>query len=162
MNEYLDKVINTLNEGTLPDWISDHVRVYEETGGREGHMWDSTAVGGKGLVPCLLLTTVGRQSGKWYTHPLLYGVDGNNPVIVASKGGADTQLHWYFNLLSTPDISVQVKSDKFHARAILAEGEQRARLWELMTNVYPPYIEYQAKTSREIPIFSLERVSGKR
>ncbi len=161
MNEYLDGVINTLNEGKLPDWISDHVRVYQETGGREGHLWDTTAVGGNGLVPCLLLTTTGRQSGKQYTHPLLYGVDGNNHVIVASKGGADTQPHWYFNLLSAPNILVQVQADKFRARAILAEGEHRVRLWELMTNVYPPYLDYQAKTSREIPIFSLERISDR-
>ena len=90
MNEYLDNVVNGLDVGSVPSWIAEHVKVYESTGGREGHMWDSSAVGGKGPVPCLLLTTVGRKSGKPYTHPLLYGVDGKNHVIVASKGGSDT------------------------------------------------------------------------
>ena len=126
---------------------------------REGHLWDPTAVAGRGLVPCLLLTTVGRKSGKSYTHPLLYGLDGVNQVIVASKGGSETQPQWYFNLLANPIITVQVKAEKFSARAILAEGATRERLWKLMTEVHPAYSDYQAKTSRELPVFSLEKVS---
>ena len=114
---------------------------------------------GRGLVPCLLLTTVGRKSGKSYTHPLLYGLDGVNQVIVASKGGSETQPQWYFNLLANPIITVQVKAEKFSARAILAEGATRERLWKLMTEVHPAYSDYQAKTSRELPVFSLEKVS---
>ena len=159
MTDYLDKVVSALDVGSVPNWITTHVKDYERTGGREGHMWDSTAVGGKGLVPCLLLTTVGRKSGKSYTHPLLYGLDGESHVIVASKGGSETQPQWYFNLLANPVVTVQVKADKFQVRANLVEGETRDRLWKLMTEVHPAYLDYQTKTSRELPLFSLEKVS---
>ena len=117
-----------------------------------------TAVGGSGLVPCLLLTTVGRRSGKPYTHPLLYGLDGHSLVIVASKGGADRQPQWYFNLLAQPVVTVQVKAEKFSARATLVQGQGRAELWQLMTAVYPTYSDYQAKTAREIPLFRLDKI----
>ena len=159
MSEYLENVISALNAGDLPDWITDHVRAYQATGGREGHLWNATAVGGAGVVPCLLITTIGRRSGKPYTHPLLYGVDGSRYIIVASKGGADTQPQWYFNLLAAPLVSVQVQSELFQAQATLATGDERTRLWQLMTQVYPAYLDYQAKTAREIPIFILARVS---
>jgi deazaflavin-dependent oxidoreductase (nitroreductase family) len=125
LNNFLENVVNTLNAGTLPDWIAEHVRAYEKSGGQEGHLWDSTAVGGTGLVPCLLLRTVGRKSRKSYTHPLLYGVDGANYVIVASKGGADTQPQWYFNLLAEPKILIQVKAENFPVRATLAANSMR-------------------------------------
>ena len=159
MTDYLDKVVHDLDAGSVSDWIALHVQAYEQTGGREGHMWDSTAVGGSGPVPCLLLTTTGRKSGKTYTHPLLYGLDDQSYVIVASKGGSETQPQWYFNLLAHPVVSVQVKAENFSARANLVTGEARERLWKLMTEVYPAYSDYQAKTSRELPVFSLEKVS---
>ena len=159
MTDYLDKVVSALDVGSVPNWITTHVKDYERTGGQEGHMWDSTAVGGKGLVPCLLLTTVGRKSGKSYIHPLLYGLDGESHVIVASKGGSETQPQWYFNLFANPVVTVQVKADKFQVRANLVEGETRDRLWKLMTEVHPAYLDYQTKTSRELPLFSLEKVS---
>ena len=159
MTEYLEKVVSALDVGSVPNWITDHVKDYERTGGQEGHLWDSTAVGGSGLVPCLLLTTIGRKSGKSYTHPLLYGLDGQSHVIVASKGGSETQPQWYFNLLASPVAMVQVKAEKFSVRANLVKGDARERLWKLMTEVYPAYADYQAKTSRELPLFSLEKVS---
>jgi deazaflavin-dependent oxidoreductase (nitroreductase family) len=158
MTNHLEETVNALNVGSVPSWISVHVNAYERSGGAEGHMWDSTAVGGSGLVPCLLLTTVGRKSGNPYTHPLLYGVDDQCLVIVASKGGSETQPQWYFNLLANPNVSVQVKADKFRARATLAQGAVRERLWQVMTEVYPTYLEYQAKTSRELPVFRIERL----
>src|SRR5690606_18329159 len=114
----------------------------------------STEFGGDGLQTCLLLKTVGRRSGKTYVHPLLYGQDGKNYVIVGSKGGADTHPSWYFNLLATPTVEVQVGPDELQVRATLATGAERVRLWALMTSVYPPYVDYQARTTREIPLFS--------
>jgi deazaflavin-dependent oxidoreductase (nitroreductase family) len=156
MNDDLDKTVSAIDSGRPPDWINEHVRRYRETGGKEGHLWDSTAMGGSGPVPCLLLTTVGRRSGKQMTHPLVYGVDGTRYVIVASKGGADTQPQWYFNLLADPEVTLQVGPDTTPARALLADGAERQRLWKLMTDVYPPYDDYQSKTSRLIPIFALE------
>jgi len=159
MNEYLEDVVHTLNSGTVPEWISAHVRRYEQTGGREGHLWDATAVGGNGAVPCLLLTTVGRKSGRTYTHPLLYGLSGEHFVIVGSKGGADSHPQWVYNLLANPAVTVQVMADRFPARARIVAGDERAALWSLMTGVYPTYHDYQAKTTREIPLFVLSRLS---
>ena len=158
MTNHLEETVNVLNAGSVPNWITAHVNAYERSGGADGHLWDATAVGGNGLVPCLLLTTVGRKSGKHYTHPLLYGLDQQSFVIVASKGGSDLQPQWYFNLIANPVVIVQVKAEKFRARVTLAQGRVRQRLWKLMTEVYPTYSDYQAKTSRELPVFSIARI----
>lgn len=146
-----------LDEGVVPAWITDHLQAYRESGGQRGHHWDATAVGGTGTQTCLLMTTVGRRSGRTYTHPLLYGRDGENFVIVASKGGSDSHPGWYHNLLARPEVDVQVGAESFRARAHLARGAERARLWALITQVFPPYEDYQARTAREIPVFSLIR-----
>ncbi|MFP6781342.1 MAG: nitroreductase/quinone reductase family protein, partial [Gammaproteobacteria bacterium] len=79
-----------------------------------------------------------------------------NYLIVGSKGGADTDPGWYFNLLASPAVELQVGKEKFVATARLAEGAEHERLWSIMTKVFPPYITYQNKTSRRIPIFVLE------
>lgn len=153
----VDESVKTLESGTLPQWIADHLKSYRESGGKEGHYWDSSPFGGPGLLPCLLLETVGRRSGKSITHPLIYGVDGDRYVIVASKGGAPTQPAWYFNLVANPDVTLEVGTETIAARARLAGADERERLWALMVNIYPVYTEYQAKTEREIPIFVLDR-----
>ncbi len=157
MNDYVDRTVKAIDDGQLPQWITDHVREYQESSGKRGHLWDSTAVGGSGLAECLLLTTVGRSTGRTYTHPLLYGLDGDRVLIVASKGGADTHPQWYFNLLAAPRVTVQIASEIFPASARLAEGPERDRVWSIVTITYPPYIDYQAQTTRQIPVFILER-----
>lgn len=142
----------------LPQWIGEHLRRYVESEGADGHMWDTTAVGGPGPVPTLLLTTRGRRSGQPITMPLIYGEVGGKYVVVASKGGAPTHPGWYLNLAAQPAVEVQVRADRFRATARTATGEERARLWQTMAAIYPPYNAYQAKTQREIPIIVLERV----
>lgn len=92
----------------------EHVRRYRETGGAEGHDW-------KG-VHTLLLTTTGRTSGKARTSPLIYGLDGDLLVIVASKGGAPDDPGWYRNLRANPEAELQIRADVFRARARDAEG----------------------------------------
>jgi proline iminopeptidase len=129
----------------------EHVRRYRETDGREGHEWRR---GSK----ILLLTTTGRNTGRETTAPLIYGMDGDNPVVVASKGGAPSHPGWYRNLAKNPDVGVQILGDRFRARARAAEGEERERLWRMMTEIWPDYDEYQRKTDREIPVVVLERV----
>ncbi len=155
----LNETVDALDHGAVPAWIGEHVRRYQQSDGREGHLWDSTAVGGQGLVPCLLLKTVGRKSGRPFIHPLLYGVDGDGYVIVASKGGSDTHPQWYHNLLATAQVEVQVGAEQFAATAVLASGDEHRRLWQLMTTHYPTYLDYQAKTARVIPLFRLQRTS---
>jgi proline iminopeptidase len=128
----------------------EHVRVYRETDGKVGHIWKEGST-------ILLLTTTGRRSGNRTTTPLIYGLDGDTPVIVASKGGAPEHPGWFENLSKTPEVEVQIKGDRFRARARVAEGEERERLWELMNEIWPHYDEYATKTDREIPVVVLER-----
>ena len=128
----------------------EHVRRYQETDGEEGYIWREGST-------ILLLTTTGRNSGNESTTPLIFGLDGDNPVIVASKGGAREHPGWYRNLSKTREVGVQIKGDTFRARARDAQGEERDRLWTMMNGIWPHYDEYQTKTDREIPVVVLER-----
>jgi deazaflavin-dependent oxidoreductase (nitroreductase family) len=125
----------------------EHVDRYRATDGREGHDWRGTVT--------LLLTTTGRRSGEKRTTPLIYQPDGDRYVIVASRGGAPAHPGWYHNLAADPDVEVQVKGDRFSARASTAEGEEREQLWKLMTAAWPSYDDYQKRTGREIPVVVL-------
>ena len=129
----------------------EHVRLYEETDGEEGYIWrEGTTI--------LLLTTAGRTTGEPTTTPLIYALDGDSPVVVASQGGAPRHPGWYRNLVKDPEVGVQIKSERFRARARVAEGEERDRLWQRMNGVWPHYDEYQARTDRTIPVVVLDRV----
>lgn len=130
---------------------AEHVRRYLETDGEDGYVWRRGA-------PILILTTTGRKSGKPHLRPLIFGEDDGRYVVVASQGGAPTHPDWYLNLSANPDVHVQIKADRFAARARTAEGEERERLWRLMNEIWPPYDEYQEKTERRIPVVVLERV----
>jgi deazaflavin-dependent oxidoreductase (nitroreductase family) len=119
-------------------------------------MWDSSVVGGPGLVPTLLLTTTGRKSGKPQVLPLIYGKTENGYGIVASKGGAPSHPDWYLNLTARPEVDVQVEARRFRARARTASGAERSTLWDQMVGIYLPYADYQKRTEREIPVVILE------
>lgn len=127
----------------------EHVRVYRETHGQRGYHWRGTTI--------LLLTTKGRVSGESRTTPLIHRTDGERWVIVASKGGAPANPSWYENLVVDPDATIEVLQETVPVRAGTATGEERARLWALMTEVWPAYDDYQAKTDREIPVVVLSR-----
>jgi deazaflavin-dependent oxidoreductase (nitroreductase family) len=143
--------------GKLPGWIKDHLSRYLASNGEDGYLWDASLGGGKGMVPTLLLTTVGRKSGQALTLPLIFGRSGSDYVVVASKGGAPTHPAWYLNLQSNPEVQVQVKADKFTARAHTADQAERAALWPKMVEIYGPYADYQKKTDRQIPVVVLKR-----
>ncbi|TDD72513.1 nitroreductase family deazaflavin-dependent oxidoreductase [Actinomadura darangshiensis] len=128
----------------------EHVERYQETDGAEGHDWQGTIT--------LLLTTTGRRSGQERTTPLIYQPEGDAYLIVASKGGADEPPLWYRNLEAQPEVKVQVKGDKFTARARTATAEEKPALWRKMVATWPQYDEYQQKTDRDIPVVVLERV----
>jgi deazaflavin-dependent oxidoreductase (nitroreductase family) len=128
----------------------EHVRRYRETGGELGHEWRGTSI--------LLLTTTGRRSGKERTHALIYGRDGEDYLVVASKGGSDTPPAWYVNLKANPEVEVQVLDDRFRARARDATPEEKPRMWAEMVGHWPAYDEYQKRTSRDIPVVVLERI----
>lgn len=141
----------------LPDWISSHVRSYLASGGTEGHLWDSSPVGGPGLLPCLLLVTKGRKSGRKITVPLIYGETGDGRyVIIASRGGTPTHPDWYLNLTAEPEVKLQVGTERFSAVASTCEaGAEREALWKKMAGIYPPYDAYQGMTERRIPVVVL-------
>jgi proline iminopeptidase len=128
----------------------EHVRLYRETDGATGHEWREGST-------ILLLTTKGRKTGLDRTVPLIYDLDGANPVIVASKGGAPDHPGWFKNLVQTPEADVQILESHVPVRAREAEGEEREQLWERMNRMWPHYEEYQAKTDRRIPVVVLER-----
>lgn len=135
-------------------WIDRHRQAYLEDG-EKGHTWDSTVVGGPGPVPCLLLFTTGRKSGKTSIMPLIYGEADGGYVIVASKGGAPSHPDWYFNLTADPNVELKVRNDQFPATAETVTGERRAELWNMMVEIWPDYAGYQEKTEREIPVVFL-------
>ena len=130
----------------------EHVDRYRATDGEEGYRW-------KRDTTILLLDTVGRKSGETRTQPLIYREVDGKPTIVASKGGAPDHPAWFLNLRDNPEVEVQIKGDRFRAKPRVAEGEEREHLWEAMTEVWPAYDSYQAKTDREIPVVVLERAA---
>jgi deazaflavin-dependent oxidoreductase (nitroreductase family) len=127
----------------------EHVRRYLKTDGAEGHDWQGTTV--------LILTTTGRRSGEERSTPLIYGSHGDDYVVVASKGGAEGDPAWYLNLSDQPEVTVQVRGDRFKAHARTASPDEKPALWKMMTERWPAYNEYQHKTTREIPVVVLER-----
>jgi deazaflavin-dependent oxidoreductase (nitroreductase family) len=125
-----------------------HNALYRASGGK---------IGGRfGKAPVLLLTTTGRKSGKTRTAPLLYLGEGDDLVLIASKGGSPSHPAWFLNLQANPDVEVQVGRSRERRRARVTAGDERDRLWKRMTELYPNYDSYRGKTSREIPVVVLE------
>jgi deazaflavin-dependent oxidoreductase (nitroreductase family) len=133
-----------------PRTPAEHVQRYRETDGAVGGQWRG--------APALLLTTIGRRSGEPRTTPLVFGRDGENYILIASKGGAPEHPAWYLNLCAHPEVRLQVMGDKFAARARTATPAEKPRLWKLMTSFRPSYDEYQSKTDRQLPVVIVERV----
>lgn len=128
----------------------EHVERYQATDGEEGHDWLEGA-------PVLLLTTTGHKSGESRTTPLIYGRSGDDVLLVASKGGADEPPAWFRNLEADPGVGVQIRGEKFNARARAATAEEKPEMWAEMLTHWPHYAEYQKLTEREIPVVVLER-----
>lgn len=122
--------------------------IYRLTGGR---------VGGRFLrgAPVLLLTTIGRKSGQPRVAPLLYLEDGDEIVLVASKGGMSHHPLWYRNLVANPDVEVEIGTTKRAMRARTASAEEKEAYWPRLTAMYPDFGTYQARTTREIPVVVL-------
>jgi deazaflavin-dependent oxidoreductase (nitroreductase family) len=110
--------------------------------------------------PTLLLTHVGHKSGRPRTSPLFYVEDGQNLVLVASKGGSPKHPAWFVNLQANPTTTVQVGREKRTVTARLATADERARLWPKAVEMYPDYDAYQRHTDREIPMVILSGAGG--
>ena len=138
-------------------WIAEHIKLYR-TDPEAAHMWDSSDLGGPGILPTLLLTTSGRKSGEPRSLPLIYGNLGDSYTIIASKGGDKAHPLWYMNLEAAPECELMVGAKAVSARARVAEGAEREKIWEQMVEIYPPYIDYQKVTDRVIPVVVLDPV----
>jgi deazaflavin-dependent oxidoreductase (nitroreductase family) len=130
--------------------MAGHAAIYKATNGRIGHRVP-------GLPPMLLLDHVGAKSGVKRTSPLLYIEDGDDIVIVASKGGYPQHPAWFHNLRANPDTEVQVGRERRRVHARVASAEERSRLWPKAVDAYSSYADYQRKAPREIPMVILER-----
>jgi deazaflavin-dependent oxidoreductase (nitroreductase family) len=122
--------------------------LYRVSGGRIGGKFPSGA-------PVLLLTTIGRKSGQPQTAPLLYLKDGDAYVVVASKGGMAQHPLWFKNLEANPRVEVELGSEKLAMTARRATATEKAALWLRLVEMYPSYAEYQARTTRDIPVVLL-------
>ena len=134
----------------LPDYSlfgDEHVRQYEATDGKVGHDWNGTS--------CLVLHTKGRKSGKTRKFALIYGRDGDDYVLVASKGGYPDHPGWYKNLVAHPDVAIQVWGDVIAVTARTGTAQDKQRVWPMMAKQWPGYDDYQAGTKRDIPVVLL-------
>jgi deazaflavin-dependent oxidoreductase (nitroreductase family) len=134
--------------GPTTDWVARHHDRYVATDGADGHTWRG--------VPTLLLTTRGRRSGALRRTPLIYGRANGAYVVVGSRGGHDRHPAWFLNLRDEPAVTIQVGAEVGPARARVAAGEERERLWGEMAAIWPDYDRYQGRTEREIPVVVLE------
>ena len=126
-----------------------NIWLFRASGGRLGNRFF-------GGAPVLLLTSIGRRSGRPRTAPLIYLEDGDNVVLVASKGGMSQHPVWYLNLVAHPDVEVQIGSEVRKLRARTASDEEKTKLWPRLNAVYAHYDDYQARTDRNIPVVICE------
>jgi len=152
---------DTYEEDTVPEyipsprqWVRDQVELYERSGGREGTTLRDTG------LPVVIVTHTGNKTGAVRKTPLMRVQDGRNYVLVGSVGGAPQHPVWVYNLRANPAIELRdlTVAQPMRVREVTDEAE-RARLWKLAVAAYPPYEEYQAKTTRRIPLFVAEPTS---
>jgi deazaflavin-dependent oxidoreductase (nitroreductase family) len=134
------------------NWKNEHLEMYLRSGGTQGHIVDVSDIGGHKFNTTLLLRYTGRKTGRQIIAPLNYGDIGGEVVVVASKGGADHHPAWYLNVRESKELAFQIATQAFRASWREPQVAERARVWDFMVSVFPPYRNYQASTSREIPL----------
>ena len=132
-------------------WVADQVELYEGSGGTDGITLKDTG------LPVIIVTNQGRKTGATRKTPLMKAVDGDNYILVASRGGAPKHPVWYYNLKADPDVEIRdgTKVQSMRVREVVDSAE-RQRLWDIAVKAFPPYQEYQEKTDRIIPVFVAE------
>ena len=132
-------------------WVRDQVELYEGSGGTEGVSLMQTG------LPCIIVTHTGNKTGAIRKTPLMRVKDGDSYVLVASQGGAPKNPVWVYNLRSDADVEIRDATEVHTMRVReVQDDDERARVWALSVEAFPPYAEYQAKTSRKIPVFLAE------
>lgn len=131
----------------MNDWNRKIIEEFRSNQGNVGGMFEG--------APMLILHTRGAKTGVARENPLMYRQDGERVVIFASKGGAPTNPDWYHNILSAPIVRVEIGAGEFEAKATVAQGKERDRLWTAQKSEYPQFAQYEANTKREIPVIVL-------
>ncbi len=135
-------------------WVREQVELYEKSGGTQGTTLRDTG------LPVVIITNRGARSGKVRKTPVMRVEHGGRYAAVASQGGAPTHPFWYYNFRAHPHVVLQDGADRREMIAREVTGSERAQWWERAVAAYPPYAEYQQKTTREIPVFVLEPDEG--
>ena len=135
------------------DWVREQVDLYEKSGGTQGTTLRDTG------LPVILVTHTGNKTGAVRKTPLMRVKDGNSYVLVGSQGGAPKNPEWVYNLRANPNIELRDRTEVFTMKTReVKDAAERARLWKLAVAAYPPYEDYQKKTTRQIPVFVAEPV----
>ena len=133
------------------DWVREQVEVYEGSGGTEGTTLRETG------LPVIIVTNTGNRTGAIRKTPLMRVKDGNDYILVGSRGGAPTNPQWVYNLRSHADVEIRDETEVQAMRVReVDDADERARLWEICVAAFPPYADYQNNTSRTIPVFVAE------
>ena len=133
------------------DWVREQVEAYESSGGTQGTTLRDTG------LPVIVVTNQGNKTGAIRKTPLMRVKDGNNYVLVGSKGGAPKNPVWVYNLRSDANVEIQDETETHTMRVREVQDDaERARLWEISVEAFPPYAEYQERTTRKIPVFVAE------
>jgi deazaflavin-dependent oxidoreductase (nitroreductase family) len=132
----------------MSDWNTQIIEEFRANAGSVGGQFAG--------APLLLLHSTGAKSGKARVNPMMYLADGDNFAVFASKAGAPTNPDWYHNLVANPRGTVEIGDRTLNVVAHVADGEVRERLWSRQKELYPGFADYEAKTTREIPVVVLE------
>ena len=133
------------------DWVAEQVELYEGSLGTEGLTLRDTG------LPVIIVTNRGRKTGAIRKTPLMRAKDGNNYILVASRGGAPKHPLWYHNLKADPNVEIRDETEVYSMRVReVVDPAERQRLWNIAVAAYPPYQEYQDRTERVIPVFIAE------
>ena len=137
-------------EPSTQAWVRDQVDAYEGSGGTQGTTLRDTG------LPVVIITNRGASSGKVRKTPVMRVEHDGSYAAVASRGGAPTHPQWYYNLRENPRVELQDGTSRQDMTAREVTGDERAKWWERAVEAYPPYAEYQQRTTRKIPVFVLE------
>jgi deazaflavin-dependent oxidoreductase (nitroreductase family) len=138
-------------EPSPTQWVREQVELYESSGGTKGTTLRDTG------LPVIIVTHRGNKTGAIRKTPLMRVKDGDSYVLIGSQGGAPTHPAWVHNLRVNPAVEIRDRTvvQKMRVREVTDDAE-RARLWDLAVKAYPPYAEYQTRTTRKIPVFIAE------
>ncbi|TXK38373.1 nitroreductase family deazaflavin-dependent oxidoreductase [Nonomuraea sp. C10] len=135
----------------MSDFNQQVIEEFRANGGKVGGYFEGADL--------LLLTTTGARSGRQVTSPVMYLEDGGRLVVIASKAGADDNPAWFHNLRANPEVKVEIGTEEFQAEASVVDRPERDRLYARMVEKAPGFADYETKTTRVIPVITLNRLS---